>query len=110
VVSQPLSETAKTLRRRRSTAGLCVKSTNSKPYDKIYNIPDPVIQDSSESVPELAITPRFQFDGMNGQQAGGVIPPDTNGAVGDNQFFLITNFAFSIYNKSPARSGRTAAR
>jgi hypothetical protein len=66
---------------------------------RIYNIPDPVIQDNSIE-PELSVDLGFNFDGMNGVQAGGVIPPDTNGAVGDNQFFLITNFAFNIYNKT----------
>jgi len=57
---------------------------------RIYDIPDPVIQDNSTE-PELSVNLGFNFDGMNGVQAGGVIPPDTNGAVGDNQFFLITN-------------------
>ena len=101
VVSQPLSETAKTTPPP-AFHGWIVRKEHETPnhMTKIYHIPDPVIQDSSESVPELAITLGFNFDGMNGQQAGGVIPPDTNGAVGDNQFFLITNFAFSIYNKS----------
>jgi hypothetical protein len=66
----------------------------------IYNLPDPVVQDSSGIQPDLAVTLGFNFDGMNGEQAGGVIPPDTNGAVGDNQFFLITNFAFNIYDKT----------
>lgn len=65
-----------------------------------YNRPDPVVQESTDNLPELAITLGFNFDGMNGTQAGGVIPPDTNGAVGDKQFFLITNFAFNIYDKS----------
>jgi hypothetical protein len=66
----------------------------------IYDLPDPVTQDSDEAQPELGITFGFNFDGVDGTQAGGVIPPDTNGAVGDKQFFLITNFAFTIYNKT----------
>jgi len=70
---------------------------------KIFNLPDPVIQDSSEPLPQLSVTLGFNFDGMDGEQAGNVIPPDTNGAVGDNQFFLITNFAFNIYNKTTGK-------
>jgi hypothetical protein len=70
---------------------------------KIYDLPDPVTQDASEALASLPVTIGFNEDGMNGQQAGGVIPPDTNGAVGDKQFFLITNFAFSIYNKATGK-------
>ena len=67
---------------------------------QIFDLPDPVVQDSDEAQPELAVKIGFNFDGVDGEAAGGVIPPDTNGSVGDTQFFLITNFAFEIYNKS----------
>jgi hypothetical protein len=70
---------------------------------KIYKVPDPVTQDSSEPLPQLGVTIGLNFDGVDGEQAGNVIPPDTNGAVGDKQFFLITNFAFNIYNKSTGK-------
>lgn len=69
---------------------------------KIYNLPDPVTQDSS-NLPQLDVTIGLNFDGVDGQSAGGVIPPDTNGAVGDNQFFLITNFAFEIFDKTTGK-------
>jgi hypothetical protein len=100
-VSRPLAEIAKTTPPP-VFHGWIVREEHETPnhMTKIYNLPDPVIQDSSEATPELAITLGFNFDGMNGTQAGGVIPPDTNGAVGDNQFFLVTNFAFNIYNKT----------
>jgi hypothetical protein len=66
----------------------------------IYNVPDPVVQESFEGPTKLGVTIGLNFDGMNGLQAGGIIPPDTNGSVGEKQFFLITNFAFSIYDKA----------
>ncbi len=65
--------------------------------------PDPVRQNDDEFANELSITMGFNFDGMNGSQAGGVIPPDTNGAVGDKQFVLITNFAYSVYDKATGK-------
>ncbi|MGD0215005.1 MAG: hypothetical protein ABSB87_17395 [Terriglobales bacterium] len=100
-VSQPISEIAKT------TGppvfhGWIIRKEHETPnhMTKIYPGQDPVMQDSAESEAKLPITIGFNFDGVDGTQAGGVIPPDTNGAVGDKQFFLITNFAFTIYNKS----------
>ncbi|MFI5114700.1 MAG: hypothetical protein ACHP7J_06100 [Terriglobales bacterium] len=104
VVSQPLSEIAKTTPAP-AFHGWIIRKEHETPnhMTKIYHLPDPVIQESSGDMPELAITLGFNFDGVNGTQAGGVIPPDTNGAVGDTQFFLTTNFAFSIYNKSTGK-------
>lgn len=100
-VSEPVSEIAKTTGPP-EFHGWIIRKEHETPnhMTKIYDLPDPVIQDSSEAQPELAISFGFNFDGVDGQQAGGVIPPDTNGAVGDTQFFLTTNFAFSIYNKT----------
>ncbi|MGA2002888.1 MAG: hypothetical protein ABSG70_05885 [Terriglobales bacterium] len=100
-VSQTLREIAKTTPPPQFH-GWIVRKEHETPnhMTQIFNIPDPVIQDSSEAQPELAVSIGLNFDGMDGSQAGGVIPPDTNGAVGDNQFFLVTNFAFNIYNKS----------
>ena len=69
----------------------------------IYNLPDPVIQESSAPLPELDVTVGFNFDGVDGDNAGNVIPPDTNGAVGDTQYFMITNFAFQYFNKSTGK-------
>jgi len=61
--------------------------------------PDPVIQmdgDISSPVPTKKV---LSFDGITGSQ-GGAIPPDTNGAVGTTQFVLITNFDYSVYDKT----------
>src|SRR5271166_2973444 len=100
-VSQTLRDLAKTTPPP-AFNGWIVRKEHETPnhMTHIYNLPDPVVQDSSQPQPDLAVTLGFNFDGMNGEQAGGVIPPDTNGAVGDNQFFLVTNFAFNIYNKT----------
>lgn len=70
---------------------------------RMVDEPDSVIQDDSEFTQALPITVQFNFDGMNGVHAGGAIPPDTNGAVGDKQFVLITNFAYSVYDKSTGK-------
>ena len=100
-VSEPVSEIAKT------TGppvfhGWIIRKEHETPnhMTTIFDGQDPVMQDSAETEAKLPISIGFNFDGVDGTQAGGVIPPDTNGAVGDKQFFLITNFAFSIYNKS----------
>ena len=101
VVSESLSETAKTTAPPQFHGWIVLREHETPNHmTKIDKIPDPVIQESSEAVPSLGIKLGFNFDGVDGIQAGGVIPPDTNGAVGDNQFFLITNFAFNIYNKT----------
>ena len=104
-VSQPLGEYLKTVPPivfhgwiKRKEHGSLNKVT------KIYNLPDPVTQDDSDALKNLPITLGFNEDGMDGQAAGGVIPPDTNGAVGDKQFFLITNFAFQIFDKATGKS------
>lgn len=43
------------------------------------------------------------FDGMNRSEAGGLIPPDTNGAVGPNHYLQLVNIEISIYNKQGTR-------
>ncbi len=65
--------------------------------------PDPVLQNDDEISNDLAVTVGLNFDGMNGSEAGGVIPPDTNGAAGDKQFVLITNLAYSVYDKATGK-------
>lgn len=104
-VSEPLSELAKTTPAP-AFRGWIVRKEHEARHQRFtnYDLPDPVIQESSATRPEVSpITLGFNFDGMDGVQAGGVIPPDTNGAVGDKQFFLITNFAFNIYDKSTGK-------
>ncbi|MGA7558576.1 MAG: hypothetical protein WCF61_15185 [Terriglobales bacterium] len=100
-VSLPVSEIAKTTGPPVFN-GWIIRKEHETPnhMTTIYDEPDPVMQDSAEPAAKLPVTLGFNFDGMDGEQAGGVIPPDTNGAVGDTQFFLITNFAFNIYNKT----------
>src|SRR5271165_6023392 len=102
VSEQALSEIAKSPGMTPEFHGWIVRKEHEARHQsfKVYDRPDTVLQDSSEPAKALPITIGFNFDGVNGQQAGGVIPPDTNGVVGDNQFFLITNFAFEIYNKT----------
>src|SRR3984957_12385585 len=103
-VSQPLSELAKITPPPPHRGWLVLREQETPNHmTKIFNLPDPVIQDSSQVLPPLAVTIGFNFDGMDSEQAGNVIPPDTNGAVGDKQFFLITNFAFNIYDKSTGK-------
>jgi hypothetical protein len=65
--------------------------------------PDPVIQFDGEVANDLSTTQGFNFDGVNGFQAGGVDPPDTNGAVGSTQFVLTTNFAYEVYDKTTGK-------
>lgn len=65
--------------------------------------PDPVLQFDGDMSTELPVTQGFNFDGMNAVQAGGYYRPDTNGSVGDKQFVLITNIAYSVYDKSTGK-------
>jgi hypothetical protein len=103
-VSQPLSEILKTTPPPEFHGWLVLREQETPNHmTQIYDLPDPVTQDSSEALPPLGVTFGFNFDGMYGSESGGVIPPDTNGAVGDKQFFLITNFAFRIYNKTTGK-------
>lgn len=105
VVSQPLSETLKTTPPIQPRPWTIRKEHETPNHlTKIYNLPDPVIQDSSQPLPELGISIGLNFDGPDGEQSGNVIPPDTNGAVGDKQFFLITNFAFQIFDKTTGKA------
>jgi len=105
MVSQPLSETLK------KTPPIPPQPWREKEehetpnqVTKIYNLPDPLIQESSEALPELDVTLGFNFDGPDGAESGNVIPPDTNGAVGDKQYFMITNFAFQIFDKTTGKA------
>src|SRR3954468_13720805 len=42
------------------------------------------------------------FEGANQGIAGGVIPPDTDGAVGPSHFVELVNGAYRVYDKSGA--------
>src|SRR5579863_1671741 len=104
-VSMPLSEIVKIVPPpqfhgwiERKEHGSSIKIT------KIFNQPDRVTQDESQYLPGVPVTIKLNFDGVDGQNAGGVIPPDTNGAVGESQFVMITNFAYQVYNKTTGKS------
>ena|SRR5579872_4841543 len=58
---------------------------------------DPVAQ--FETLPLVSTTNLLSFDGIDEAQ-GGAQPPDTNGSVGTTQFVLITNFDYSVYDKT----------
>jgi fibronectin type III domain protein len=45
-----------------------------------------------------AITPRASFDGIG--NTAGVLPPDTNGDVGPNDYVQWVNLSFAVYRKS----------
>jgi len=105
VVSQPLSETLKTTPPP-AFHGWIEREEHNTPrhLTRIYKLPDPVIQESSGILPELGVKIGLNFDGLYAKESGGVAPPDTNGAVGDKQVFLITNFAFQIYDKTTGKA------
>jgi len=103
-VSEPLSEIAKTAGPPPFHGWIEKEEEGSlNKVTRIVDEPDSVIQDDSEFRQALPITLHFNFDGLDGVHAGGVVPPDTNGAVGDKQFVLITNFAYSVYDKSSGK-------
>jgi hypothetical protein len=53
--------------------------------------------------------PLIQFAGLNAVASGCTcLPPDTNGAVGPDQFVQMVNSAFAVYSKTGSlRSGPT---
>jgi hypothetical protein len=103
-VSMPLSEIAKIVPPPQFHGWIVRKEHGSaNKVTRIFNEPDPVIQDESEYLPPLSIKIGVNEDGVDGQAAGGVIPPDTNGSVGSSQFVLITNFAFEVFDKTTGK-------
>ena len=58
--------------------------------------PDPVLQESipSTSAPSTGVN----FEGIN--NVDGVLPPDTNGAIGLNYYVQIVNLSFAVYDRS----------
>lgn len=61
--------------------------------------PDPVLQDFSG--PLNMPSPSQSFEGVN--NVNGVLPPDTNGAVGPNHYVQWVNLSFAVYTKSGER-------
>ena len=104
-VSLPLSEIVKLVPPPKFHGWIIRKEHGSaNKVTKIFNQPDRVTQDESEYFPALSITLGINKDGVDGQAAGGVIPPDTNGSVGSTQFVLITNFAYQVFDKATGKS------
>ncbi len=68
-----------------------------KHFFNIVNTPDPVVQ--TEYLPNVSTHNILNFDSVTEEQ-GGAWPPDTNGSVGATQFVIITNFDYSVYDKS----------
>lgn len=104
-VSMPLSEIVKIVPPPQFHGWIERKEHGSlSKITKIFNEPDRVTQDESQYLPGVPVTIKLNFDGVDGENAGGVIPPDTNGAVGESQFVMITNFAYQVYNKATGKS------
>lgn len=62
--------------------------------------PDPLLQ--AAAPPKLLRIPAVitNFNGIQAINAGGFVPPDTNGDVGPNHYVQMVNTAFTIYNKN----------
>lgn len=73
------------------------ENAQPKNGDPLAAIPDP---QKSSIIPVEAI---LNFDGINQNEASGVLPPDTNGDVGPNHYFQTTNggggSSIKIYDK-----------
>jgi hypothetical protein len=103
-VSQPLSEIVKTVPPPQFHGWIERKEHDAAPkLTKVFKEPDSVTQDESEYLPSAPIKVGLNKNGVDGKAAGGVIPPDTNGSVGNSQFVLITNFAFEIFEKNSGK-------
>ena len=62
---------------------------------------DPVLQQST-SAPSLLSGPLLSFEGVG--NLNGVLPPDTNGAIGPNHYVQWVNLSFAVYARGPAGS------
>jgi subtilase family serine protease len=61
-------------------------------------IPDPVVQ----STPSVSVVPGPTRSVEGVGNVNGVLPPDTNGAVGPNHFVQWVNLSFAVYSKGDA--------
>lgn len=59
---------------------------------------DPVVQ--SSPAPSLVSAPQLSFEGV--ANLNGVLPPDTNGAIGPNHYVQWVNLSFAVYARGPA--------
>jgi len=64
---------------------------------------DPVVQ--STPAPSLIAPPSVSFEGVS--NLNGVLPPDTNGAIGPNHYVQWVNLSFAVYARGPAGSTPT---
>ncbi len=58
--------------------------------------PDPVVQSSPAPAPMPSFSANFEGVG----NVNGVLPPDTNGAVGPNHYVQWVNLSFAVYSKA----------
>ncbi|HEX4953380.1 MAG TPA: hypothetical protein VF017_08310 [Thermoanaerobaculia bacterium] len=56
---------------------------------------------AESAAPGLTPAPILSFEGVN--NVSGVLPPDTEAAVGPNHYVQVVNLAFSVYNKFGTR-------
>jgi len=61
---------------------------------------DPVVQ--SSPAPSLIAPPSISFEGVS--NLNGVLPPDTNGAIGPNHYVQWVNLSLAVYARGPAGS------
>jgi subtilase family serine protease len=61
---------------------------------------DPIVQ--SSPAPQLVPPPSLAFEGVG--NLNGVLPPDTNGAVGPNHYVQWVNLSFAVYLRGAAGS------
>lgn len=79
---------------------------DAKEYTKLKEEAD---QQRSESREPLGLTgigplpyapplPDINFEGLNQTESGNLVPPDTHGAIGKNQFIEIVNTQFAVFD------------
>jgi len=64
---------------------------------------DPIVQ--STPAPPLLSGPALSFEGIS--NLNGVLPPDTEGAIGPNHYVQWVNLSFAVYARGPAGSTPT---
>ena len=82
-------------------------TVNVKPHfiGNLLPFIDPAINNFKNPYPNVVTPPIINFDGVDAD-GGAVIfgsrvaPPDTNGAVGPNHYFITTNLGVRIYDKT----------
>jgi subtilase family serine protease len=97
-VSRPLRE----LPRRAPQAGFMHEAPSFR-HATGPKMLDPVVQ--STPAPSLLAGPSLSFEGIS--NLNGVLPPDTEGAIGPNHYVQWVNLSFAVYQRGPAGSTPT---